>query len=95
MGHPIAKDLCLKILQEAMDFLNSYVPMLTTFYQKLIAKVCEGGKCSVALQQAYWEVATRAFKVMLDEVYKVWVEATSAQITGGGRGMGLFLHATL
>ena len=50
VGHPIMKDLCLKILQEAMDFWNSYVPMLTAFYQKLIANVCEGGKFSVALQ---------------------------------------------
>ena len=32
VGHPTAEDLCLKILQEAMDFWNSYKPMLTAFY---------------------------------------------------------------
>ena len=31
-GYPKAKDLCLKILTEAMDFWNSYVPMLLAFY---------------------------------------------------------------
>ena len=43
--HPQAKDLCLKILQEAIDFWYTCVPIFTSFYKKLLSKVCKGGKC--------------------------------------------------
>ena len=93
--HPQAKDFCLKILQAAMEFWNAYVPLLMSFYAKLLSKVCEGGKFSKDLQQACWEVTTRALKVMLDEVHAVWVHATSAHLMQSPEGMGTFLHATL
>ena len=44
--HPLAKDLCLKILQVAMNFWDAYVPLLTGFYRKMLSKVCKGAKCS-------------------------------------------------
>ena len=93
--HPQTKDLCLKILQAAMDFLNAYVPLLMSFYTKLLSKVCEGGKCSKVLQQACWEVTIGALKVMLNEVHAVQVHATSAHLMQSSEGMGTFLHATL
>ena len=93
--YPTAKDLCLKILQETMDFRNSYVPMLTAFYRKLLAKVCGEKTCSMALLQACWDVVTGALKVMLDEVHKVRVQAISAHLMQGPQGLGRFLHATL
>ena len=93
--YPTTKDLCLKILQETMDFWNSYVPMLTAFYKKLLAKVCGGKTCSTALIQACWDMSTSTLKVMLDEVHKVRVHASSAHLMQGPRGLGWFLHATL
>ena len=78
-----------------MDFWDTYVPLLTGFYTKLLLKVCKGAKCSKVLQQACWEVTTGALKVMLDDVHAVRVHTTSAHIMGGPEGMGTFLHATL
>ena len=60
-GHPKATDLCIKIVGAAMDFWEAYVPMFTLFYQKLLAKVCEGGKCLKSLQWSYWGVTTGCF----------------------------------
>ena len=93
--HPQVKDLCLKILQEAMDFWDAYVPMFTSFYTKFLPKVCDGGKCSKVLQQACWVVTTGALEVMLNEVHAVRVHATSAHLMQGPDGMGMFFHATL
>ena len=42
-SHPKVLDLCLKIFQAAMDFWESFVPMFTRFYSKLLVKICEGG----------------------------------------------------
>ena len=78
-----------------MDFWNSYVPMLTAFYKKMIAKVCREKTCSPALLQVCWDVATGALKVMLNKVHKIRVHASSAHIMRGPQGLGLFLHATL
>ena len=78
-----------------MDFWGAHVPLLTSYYMTLLSKVCKGGKCSKVLQQACWEVTTGALKVMLDEVHKVRVHATSAHLIQGPGGMGTFLCTTL
>ena len=75
--------------------MNAYVPLLKSFYTKLLSKVCKREKCFKVLQQAYWEVTIGALKVMLDEVHAVRVHATSAHLMQGPAGMGTFLHATL
>ena len=78
-----------------MDFWNLYVPVMMSFYKKLITKVWGEKMCSPALFQACFDVATSALKVMLAEVHKVRVHASSARIMKGPQGLGLFLHATL
>ena len=94
-GHPEALDFCLQMVQEAMDFWGSFVPMFTGFYNKLFAKVCEGGQCSKALKSACWGVATGSVRMMLDKVCKVCAQATSAYLLPEAQAMGLFLHDTL
>ena len=47
------QDLCPKIVTAGMDFWESYVPMFTGFYSKLLANVYEGG-FSKALKDACW-----------------------------------------
>ena len=93
--HPKALDLCLKIVHATIDFWDSFVPLLTGFYSKLLATVYEGGKCSNALKSACWGVATGTFHVMLKEVCKVRVQATNAYLLFVVQAMGLFIHATL
>ena len=95
LQYPTAKDLCLKILQETMNLCNSYVPMLTAFHKKLLAKVCGEKTCSVALLQACWDVAMGALNVMLDEVHKVRVHTSSTHLIQGPEGLGRFLHVIL
>ena len=69
--------------------------MSTGFYNKLPTKVCEWGKFSRALKSACWGAATGAFHVMLDEICKVHVQATSSHRLPGAKAVGLILHATL
>ena len=78
-----------------MEFWNLDVHMLTALYKKLLAKVCREKTFSMALLQACCDVATGALKVMLNEVHKVWVHASSAHLMRGPEGLGRFLHATL
>ena len=94
-SNPEAQDLCLKIITAAMDFGESYIPRFSAFYRKLLAKVYEGGKCSKALKKSCWGVSTGAFHVMLDEVRKVRVHASSAHLLPSPQDMGIILHATL
>ena len=44
--YPEVKDLYLKIMEASMDFWDTYAPLLTGFYTKLLSKVCEGATCS-------------------------------------------------
>ena len=69
--------------------------MLTAFYHKLLSNVYKGGQCSKSLQESCWDVKTRAFCVMLDEVCKVHVQADSAYLVSGHERIGLILFTTL
>ena len=94
-SHPEAQDLYLKITTETMDLWEAYVPIFSAFNRKLLAKVCEGGKCSKTLNKSCCGVATGAFRVMLNEVCKVRVHAISAHHLPGPKEMGIILHTTL
>ena len=69
--------------------------MLTAFYRKPFAKVCGEKTYSTHLLQACWNVATGALKMMLNEVHKVRVHASSPHLMQGPQGLVGFLHVTL
>ena len=94
-GHTKALDLCLKqILQAAIDFWESFLPLFTGFHNKLLAKVCEGGACSKALKSACWGISTGAFNLMLDKVCKVRVQVTRVCVlTSSGGQLALITRS--
>ena len=78
-----------------MDFWEVYVPMLMSFYWKLLSNVCEGGSDRSRCMESCWGVVTGTFHVMLDDVCKVSVHANSAHLVFDHKGMGIIVHVTL
>ena len=81
--HDLAITLTNRI-QDELTALRGHIHTRLGVHPKAL-DLClgEGGKCAKALKSACWGAATGAFSVILGEVCKVCVQATSAYIFRG------------